>query len=563
MKIKVQVPLIGSPVSLDDNKDFIARGGQAAIYGKGQYAFKIYHDRKSMIPVKKIQELKTITMPNVLNPLDIIYDSKKQPIGYIMSLVGKGHPMCKLFTKNFKINNGVDAQDIVDIVTRMQTTVSDIHKLQFLIVDLNELNLMVSDDFTTPIFLDVDSYQTPTFPADALMESVRDPLVTKNQFTEFSDWYSWAVVSFQLYIGIHPYKGSHPSYKRKDWRKRMDDGVSVFDKDAGLPTACLPFTVIPQRHLDWYKAVFVKNERTVPPLAGSIAPVGIILDFTKIIKSGNFDSQVAYSFPDQITRVFTDMGITYIATTAGLYRSDKQVVQKKSKHESYILIINGKPIIVQHYDKKEIRLGTIDKKFLVSQDAQKVMYKDNRMYSVYLDNLFEHNLATVNGHICHTKKRVASIISNQATIHDGVIIQESLDTTIAIIPFETGKCITKQIPELKEYRIISAKAESNVMVVLCEKNGEYHRLVFVFDEFFSQYDVRLAEDVPYTDINFTVLPGGPCILVSGDSEIEIFKDNSKVKIVDNPPFDSSMKLFNINGRVHYINGNKVYSATMK
>jgi len=76
---------------------------------------------------------------------------------------------------------------------------------------------MITNNYKTPIFLDVDSYQTPSFHADALMESVRDPLIQNNKFTELSDWYSFGIVVFQMYIGIHPFKGRHPNFKKNEW----------------------------------------------------------------------------------------------------------------------------------------------------------------------------------------------------------------------------------------------------------------------------------------------------------------------------------------------------------
>ena len=65
------------------------------------------------------------------------------------------------------------------------------------------------------------------------MMSIRDPLTPKNGFNKLTDWYSYAIVTFQMYIGIHPFKGIHPDYKPKDLELRMKDGASVFDKKVG------------------------------------------------------------------------------------------------------------------------------------------------------------------------------------------------------------------------------------------------------------------------------------------------------------------------------------------
>ena len=48
----------------------------------------------------------------------------------------------------------------------------------------------------------VDSYQTAHYPATAIMPSVRDWKVPLHDFSELSDWFSFAIVSFQVFLGF-------------------------------------------------------------------------------------------------------------------------------------------------------------------------------------------------------------------------------------------------------------------------------------------------------------------------------------------------------------------------
>ena len=55
------------------------------------------------------------------------------------------------------------------------------------------------------------------------MDSVRDRHAAG--WNEGTDWFSFALVSFQMFVGIHPYKGKHPALKTLD--ERMAQNVSV------------------------------------------------------------------------------------------------------------------------------------------------------------------------------------------------------------------------------------------------------------------------------------------------------------------------------------------------
>ena len=89
--------------------------------------------------------------------------------------------------------------------------------------------------------IDVDSYQTPGFPATAA--DGQRPGPPCRGFSEETDWFSFAIVSFQMFAGIHPYRGNYPALPRPETPDEAN--VSVLNPRCHVPKVCYPFSVIP------------------------------------------------------------------------------------------------------------------------------------------------------------------------------------------------------------------------------------------------------------------------------------------------------------------------------
>ena len=113
------------------------------------------------------------------------------------------------------------------------------------------------------------------------------------------------------------------------------------------------------------------------------------------------------------------------------------------------------------------------------------------------------------------------------------------------------------------YRIVDAKAEKNVIVVIGEKKGQFDRLIIIYNKDYSTCDVRKTENVTYDTINFTVMDNGLCILLSADDELELFATATQAETLPNPPFDSTMKLFATSDGIFFINGNSFHQIKRK
>src|SRR5262249_20853743 len=158
-------------------------------------------------------------------PQAILLDAKNRPIGYTMGRIRDAHVLCQLFNRAFRERKGITPEAMVMLVQKLREGVQHVHENGILIVDLNEMNFLLDSALREVLFIDVDSYQTPGFPAAALMDSVRDRHALR--FSEATDWFSFGIVSFQMFTGIHPYRGKHPTVA--DLEARMRGNISVLN----------------------------------------------------------------------------------------------------------------------------------------------------------------------------------------------------------------------------------------------------------------------------------------------------------------------------------------------
>ena len=159
------------------------------------------------------------------------------------------------------------------------------------------MNFLCDKKFKDIYAIDVDSYQTPSFHATALMESVRDRH-SPNVFNEGTDWFSFGIISFNMMIGIHPYKGKHDTLKTLD--DRMLKNISVLNKTVSIPPVCYDLKIIPTNYIKWFEAIFEHGKRMSPPTENEIVQA-IIAKVKTITGNNKFDINEIKDFIDAIT----------------------------------------------------------------------------------------------------------------------------------------------------------------------------------------------------------------------------------------------------------------------
>lgn len=565
--LNINIEGVGKTTLTD--RDYIAAGGEAAVYKSGKMAVKIYHDPSKCIPEGKIKELSVIPNKNVLVPRRLVQDKKGRLVGYAMDFVDGTSPLCKLFTKSFKMDNGLGPDLISQLVKQIQLTITDIHRMHFVMVDGNEMNYLVDQAFQLPYFIDTDSWKTPSFPATAIMDSIRDRQVKNGKFNTGSDWFAFACVAFQLYVGIHPYKGKHPHYKPKDWLQRMDDNVSVFDPNVKLPPSVLDFSVIPPSHLDWFKEVFNNGLRVPPPLPDASTPIGVMGHVIKIIQSsGVFKTQLVFTFPERIRRYVNGGKFDYFVGIDNVYKvkgsefeqiTSLEFTGLKKYKRSFITFTTSGQTVIAKWDGKTLTFSSEREKIVSVPNVKAVFQNDRRVFFVSNGRLYRSELIDSRSGVMHSAKPISNVLENSGIAFDGFVYQNILGHSWLTIPGDN--VFFRAVPELDGYRLIDGKYEKNICVIVAEKDSKYYRFIFVFDKGMVSYNVRSEEIVDYKGISFTVLENGVCIMASDDT-VHVFRDHRKVNIIDNSPFDESMKLFNKGMGACFMDDKNVYSVKM-
>ncbi len=561
----MEVYVNGNAVNLTQ-QNFVAKGGEGKIFQKNKIAYKIYEHLTKMIAPAKIAEL-NVPNPNVIRPLDLVMNKKKQNVGFTMEWLGDDNvALCKLFTSKFQKDNGINNDHIIELVQNIKKTTEDIHNYKCLIVDGNELNYLVKPNFVTPLFIDVNAWQTPSYPPTAIMPSIRD--WTTDDFSKLTDWFSFAIVAFQLFVGIHPFKGKHKSYRKNDFANRIKNRVSVFNSGVSLPPTTRDFSLIPSQYKDWFYKLFENGDREPPPqMPGEVGKMQVVV---KLVKStGTFEITSIQEFEDEI--LFHNPTHQFTKTSEKIYLG--KVDYKVSKGVELIITpLEKLPILVKlekgiskfkclktGYDVKGAELACTD-----------MMIVNNTLYLKNREKLIEMSFKVAGNNILPAVKTVWNVEPLSSQIFGNVIFQSVLGKSFLCIPIpfadKKSQFHIKAIPELDNYRVIEAKYQNNICVVIGHNGNEYNRLTFVFDSKFSTYRCNTVRGVDYAPLNFAVLDNGVCIMITEDNGVEIFLnriDKPDIKRIENPDIDNSMRLFKDGTRVKFFKDKTIYSMKMK
>lgn len=539
--------------------DFLAQGGQASIYVQGDRAFKIYHDPAQMIPAAKLQELSVLNHTALVRPERILLDRKDRPVGYAMRRVVVAHVLCEVFNRAFRDRKKISPDAILALVRRLQEGVRHVHECGILIVDLNEMNFLLEPGFQTVHFIDVDSYQTPSFPATAIMDNIRDRHATR--FSEATDWFSFAIVAFQMFTGIHPYKGKHPVLKDLD--ARMHAHVSVFNPEVKVPPVCQPFSVIPQAYLEWFRAVFERGERSAPPVDLKAA-VRVVMRADVLSGSGSLRVVESYRFNAPIVMPLPAIGPHAALTSEGLIV--RGVVHPVSTDARVLVTPRMNQIIAAWIEDGRLVLYDASRQQRISAGiaVEGLMESGERLYIQQGASLALLDLLELPGGVRATSRPIANVMQHATRLFDGVALQDVLGCCWVTLCPQPGHAYSTRLPELEGGRVIDARFDGGVLMALLFRDGRYQRLVFRFGPDFLTYDLRVADDVVPSDLNFVTLESGVCVHLLETGDLEVFrreKGASGMKQVQSAGIDG-VRLFRDGARVLGVRGSGLYELSL-
>jgi hypothetical protein len=160
---------------------------------------------------------------------------------------------------------------------------------------------------------------------------------------------------------------------------------------------------------------------------------------------------------------------------------------------------------------------------------------------------------------------VGTCLEHASRLYEGVLTQNLLGTMFVSVFPRSGASYQIRVPELNSYRIVEAKYENRVLMVLGTKAGRYDRLVFVFSEDHQTYTVRaVVQDITPAGLNFLVLDSGVYVTLTEEEKLEVAHHTSdKVRVVESDTLGNDMRLVKHGGHVAFIRGEKVSRMAMR
>lgn len=554
----------GKQIKLTDN-DYVSEGGEGKIFIKNNLVYKIYHDSKNVISKTKLGELSFPDKPNIIAPQGFVYNDKRLPLGYTMANASNTVPLPRLFTTSFRNRNSITPEMSISLVEKMIDTIQYIHEKKVLIVDGNEFNYLIDGHtFIDPFFIDVDSYQTASSPAKVIMPSIRD--WQSKSFTEMTDWFSFAIIATQIFVGIHPFKGSNPDFDSIDIKDRIKErvlkNVSIFNKKTSVPPSTRSFNLIPKEYMDWFVNMFENGKRLPPPqiVTKFIQKPQVVISrgSNKFIITKLFETEgdiLGVNFINGHRIIYIDGAVYLNAHKYPLASKSAGIIYHNNNPYS-VDIVDGL-LSIENFMNKEKAGG-------VSIKATGKLLIDNRIYIICDSRLSEIKLTEFGGKVNITVGNTWNILPNSTKTFREIIVEDILGKTYLMIPSRENACQQIAIPELDKCRILDGKFEDGIASFLIFKDNTYSRLIFTFDQSYSKYEIKEEKDISVYGINIVSLPNGIYTMMDEDGNIILGSRKASMQnIIKDTNIDPNAILCHDGTNVCYAIGNEFFSLRMK
>jgi len=543
--------------------DFIAQGGEGITYGKGDYVYKIALDPLKVMPMAKMDELAVLSYDNIMRPLDFIYDKRgKVVIGHVMEWCQSDFPIAALFSNRFKKKRKIDLTILSSLLESIQETTVRIHERGCLIVDGNEYNYLVHPvTWSTAFFIDVDSYQTSSFPATAIKPNIQDPHTPT--FSELTDWFSFGIIICQLFTGMHPYyDGDHPRY-HSDMNRRMLANASIFGPDISLAPGS-DLGLLPSEYRTWMEKVFEKGKRLPPPhVAGSLQLSQVT---THIVQgSDQFVIEEVRDYGEEVLSHWQYGGRDIVETANYWWLDD----YKRERQGSHALLFNEQLSTFVYFgrdshNKLKVFTDRTDIKVISpALSIREVMVVYGQPFVVQKGKIVLLGLSVLGATLVVTVTSSWKILPN-SFIGEEVLSSDILGVPCLHIP-ASRSCRSSHIPELVGCKIAAVRRMRNVVVVLATKEGETFHYILKFTDSFDKYVAR-KDVTPYNELNFVVLDTGLVVRIAKGGRLELFRssyDHKEISIIEDRAIETTMQLSNRGSVASFFRDSRLYTIKAK
>lgn len=571
----IQVVLEGKGSVTLRESNYVATGGEGKIYKISDSVVKIYHRpeiaRQRGMP-DKIRLLAKLKHPYVSSPVGLVTTLAGDPIGHHLPYVD-GHPLARVFTNDFWQREKFNNKHASTLVDRVRQIVCFAHANNATMVDANELNyfaLFTGSD-PEPRVIDVDSWAIGRWPATVIMPSIRD--WHAKTFDERTDWFAWGIVTFQIYTGLHPYKGTLDGFDRGDLEGRMKANASVFGKGVRLNRAVRDFSNIPSPLLNWYEATFQKGERVNPPSPFDTSVVtpraAQVMRAVTTGRSGTlvFDKLLEI-VGDPVIRVF-HCGVALLSSGKLVDLATKrQMGEIQSRGCEVVKVEDG--WLIGELEKREVTFRYVQEGSLKSEklslklNGYNLVSFENRLFVVMDVGLTEVNFSFLGKPLLSASNIPLGAMLNSTKWFQGVGVMDAMGAKYVITPFGASSGTQTRVRELNDLKVVTAKAGNRfVSLIGLDRNGIYRKIEITFDRDYKSHKVWSAEtDGP--ELNLAILPKGVCATIVKDGELDVFVPfNGQLTRVEDNEIGTDMILSNWEDKVIYIQNGAVWSLRMK
>lgn len=562
------------PVTLRPS-DHIATGGEGSIYRVGDMAVKIYLDPERQRAVgmpEKIKLLAGLQHPTIVAPKGLVLTPTGDPIGHYLPFITDGTALSLVFTNEFWTKNGFDAARASKLVASMREAVDYAHQRPAQLVDANELNWFALLATDTARVIDVDSWAIGKWPASVIMPSIRD--WNSSTFDDASDWFAWAIVTFQIYTGLHPYKGTLAGFDRGDLVGRMKARASVFSSGVRLNRAVRDFAShIPAALLKWYEVAFQQAERSAPPSpydsAVSTAPAARTARV--VVSTGGTLVYEKLLAVDPIIRVFS-CGIAQTNHNVLVELATRKAIAQGARASAIIRVENGwlvgdigyaTPETPTRFRYAPSSTGSEENLGLLLS-ARQLFTAGSRMFAVTEHGLVEIKFSLFGQKPVASVGQTWGIMVNSTRWFDGFGVMDAMGATFLILPFGAASVAQTRVRELDGLRVVAGKAGARfVSLIVLDAAGQYQKIELTFDREYGTYSLWTGPaDSP--ELNLAILPKGVCATILKDGELTVFVPTTGlIRKVEDKQISTDMALTNWNDTVVFIANGEVWSLKLK
>lgn len=571
----IQVVLEGKGLVTLRDSNYVATGGEGTIYRISDSVVKIYHKpdiAKQRGMPDKIRLLAQLKHPYVSSPAGLVTKPNGDLAGHYLPYVD-GHPLARVFTNDFWLKERFNNKHASTLVDRMREVFSFAHQYKAILVDANELNwfTLFSGKDPEPRVIDVDSWAIGRWPATVIMPSIRD-WHTKN-FDEKTDWFAWGIVTFQVYTGLHPYKGTLDGFDRGDLEGRMKANASVFSKGVRMNRAVRDFSTIPLPLLNWYEATFQNGERVNPPSpfdTGVTAPKAART--MRVVTTGRSQAlmfeKLFEAVGDPVIRAF-HCGVALLSSGKLIDLATKRQIGGIQSQSCEVVKVQGGWLIGE-IQKRETTFRYIQEGSLKSENLSLKLNSyglvsfENRLFVVMEAGLTEVSFSFLGKPLASASNKPLGAMLNSTKWFQGVGVMDAMGAKYLITPFGANSGTQTRVRELDELKVVTAKAGNRfVSLVGLDKKGNYRKIEITFDRDYKSHKVWTG-DTDGPELNLAILPKGVCATIVKDGELDIFVPfNGQVTRVDDSQIGTDMFLSNWEDRVLYIQNGAIWSLSMK